>query len=134
MKKIITTLSKSEVERINSYFVRGVDKWMRMYAGIASNLERYENDIIYLRIENTEKQLPSNYETALKRVKTWIEFNKELSQAKGFVVSFYNTKSTGFVLNHEDLKNKDKLEQVVEELKSAGKHKSELVSIFSGFL
>lgn len=107
---------------------------MRMYAGMASNLEKYENDIIYLRIENTEKQFPSNYETAIKRVKTWMELNKELSGAKGFVVSFYSTKSTGFVLNHEDIKDKDKIKQVVEELKLVGKQKSELINIFSGFL
>lgn len=131
MKNIKTlTLSKSDIERIDSCFVRGVDKWIRMYAGMSSNLEKYENDIIYLRIENTEKHFPSNYETAIKRVKTWIEFNKELCDAKEFVVSFYNTKSTGFVLNHEDLKDGNKINQVVEELKSSGKQKLECISVF----
>ena len=93
-----------------------------------------ENDIIYLRIENTEKQFPSNYETALNIAKSWVGGNKELRDAKGFVVSFYGTKSTGFVLNFEDLKDEDKIKQVVEELKSAGKQKKECVGIFSGLL
>src|SRR3989344_712390 len=129
MKKI-TILSKSEVKKIDSSYVRGVDKWRRMYAGVASNLERYEKDIIYLKIENTEKQFPSDYGTALKIAKSWKEFNKELRNAKGFTVSFYSTKSTGFVLNHEDIKDEDKIKQVVEELKSAGKQKSERISTF----
>jgi len=57
-----------------------------------------------------------------------------LCDAKGFVVSFYNTKSTGFVLNFEDLKDEDKINRVLEELKLSGKQKSELVSVFSGVL
>ena len=128
------TLSKSKVKEISSRYINGVDKFRRMYAGMASSLERYENDIIYLKIENTEKRLPSNYETALSLVNCWMRFNKELSQAKGFVVSFYRTISTGFVLNFEDIKNEDKIKQVLEELKSSGKQKSELVSVFSGVL
>ena len=135
MKKIkTTTLSKFDVKKINSYFINGIDKLNRMYAGMASNLERYENDIIYLRIENTEKHFPSNYETALNRVKTWIECNKELCDAKGFVVSFYRTISTGFILNHEDMKDENKINQIVEELQSSRKQKSELVSVFSGLI
>lgn len=133
MKKIkTTTLSKSEIEKIDSSYVRGVDKWRRMYAGMASNIERYEKDIIYLKIENTEKQIPSNYETALGVAKSWIEFNKALCNVKGFVVSFYTTnKSTGFsisgkvVLENEELvKDLVGKMQVEEELTLSG--------IFSG--
>jgi len=134
IKTSAKTLSKSEVDKIDSSYVRGVDKWRRMYAGIASNLEMFEKDIIYLRIENTERKFPSDYKTALETVKTWIEFNKELCDAKGFVVSFYGTKSTGFVLNHEEQKDKNRIRKVVEELKSSIKQKSELINIFSGFL
>ena len=128
------TLSKSEVEKIDSSYVRGVDKWRRMYAGMASNLERYEKDIIYLKIENTERKFPSDYGTALKIAKSWVEFNKELGDAKGFVVSFYGTKSTGFVLSQKELEDKSRIKEEVEELKSARKKKSELINIFSGFL
>lgn len=128
------SLSESEVQSISSRYVSGVDKFHRMFGGIASNLERYENDIIYLRIENTEKKSPSTYETAVQFTHSWINGNKELRQAKGFVVSFYKCEFTGFVLNFEDLKNEDRIKQVLEELKSSGKQKSELVSVFSGFL
>ncbi len=134
IKTSAKTLSKSEVEKIDSSYVRGVDKWRRMYAGIASNLERYEKDIIYLRIENTERKFPSDFVTALQIAKGWVEFNKELRNAKGFTVSFSSTKATGFVLNFDDLKGESRIREVVEELKSARKQKSEHVSIFSGFL
>ena len=58
------TLSRNEVRRISSRAIRGYDKWHRMWAGIASELERYEENIMYLRIENTEKTWPSNHQTA----------------------------------------------------------------------
>lgn len=124
------TISKLNVKEITSRHISNVDKFYRMYAGLASNLERYENGILYLRIENTENKLPSNYKTALQISNDWLKMNKELSQAKGFIVSFYSTKSTGFVFNQIDLKDENKIKTVVEELKSISK--KELINIFSG--
>lgn len=49
------TLPESKVKEISLRYISGVDKWRRMYAGMASSLERYENGIIYLKVENTEK-------------------------------------------------------------------------------
>ena len=134
INKNIDTLSETTIAGISSKHIHSVDKFYRMFAGLASHLERYEKDIIYLRIENTEKKLPSNYKTALDLAKCWWIGNKELSHAKGFVVSFYGTKSTGVVFNYEELKDEGKIKQAVEELKSAGKQKSELINIFSGTL
>src|ERR1035437_341588 len=112
------TFSESKVKEISSRYIRGVDKWRRMYAGMASNLERYENGIIYLKIENTEKRLPSNYKTALNLINCWIKFNKELSQSKGFVVSLYTTnKSTGFSIPGRDaLGNEAFVEELVDKM------------------
>jgi hypothetical protein len=128
------TLSESDVKQISSNHIHGVDKLNRMFAGIASELERYENGIIYLKIENTEKHLPSNYKTALQFVECWIGGNKELRQAKGFVVVFYKTQSTGFAISLKDMKNnKELVNNLTQEFISANKQKEhELVNIFSG--
>ncbi|MEK7568040.1 MAG: hypothetical protein AAB498_00155 [Patescibacteria group bacterium] len=129
------TLSDSEVKQISSTSIRGWDKWNRMYAGIASNLEKYENDIIYLRIENTEKTFPSSYETAIRFTHSWINGNEELRQAKGFVVSFYKCKFTGFAIAGPDaVDNPDLFKTLVEKIQSASQLEKELVSIHSGLL
>ncbi|MEK7070844.1 MAG: hypothetical protein AAB966_03490 [Patescibacteria group bacterium] len=129
----INTLSESGVEKINSSYVRSSDKWHRMCAGLASNLERYENGIIYLKIENTEKQFPSNIETARMKINGWINGNKELRQAKGFVVTFYTTKFTGIMLSLKDT-DEGMVKEIAEEISSAIKYESELINVFSGLL
>lgn len=91
--KKIETLSPAEVEEISSRSIRGCDKWYRMCAGISSKLEKYEDGIMYLRIENTEIKFPSNSDTAVKFACEWIKWNEELKNAKGFVVLFYQMRS-----------------------------------------
>jgi hypothetical protein len=104
-----------------------------MYAGMASSLERYEDGIIYLKIENTQKTKPSNYDTALGFARNWANFNKELAVAKGFVVLFYETKSTGFAVKGSDVVgNKDLVTHIVQQFNSALKEEKVLVSIYSG--
>ena len=78
-------LTEFEVKKISERYVCSVDKWNRMYAGIASNLTRYEDDIIHIKVENTEKVKPSSFETAENIVKTWVGFNSELRKAKSWV-------------------------------------------------
>ena len=130
------TFPEYKVKEISSRYISGVDKFRRMYAGMASNLERYENGIIYLKIENTEIKLLSNYETALSVAECWIKFNKELSQAKGFVVSFYKTISTGFAMTLKDMdSNKGLTDNLIKEFISAGNQKEhELINVFSGLI
>ncbi len=130
------TFSESKVKEISSRYISGVDKFRRMYAGMASNLERYENGIIYLKIENTENKLQSNYETALNLIECWIKFNKELSQAKGFVVSFYRTISTGFAMTVKDMdSNKRLTNNIIKKFISAGNQQEhELINVFSGLI
>ena len=139
------SLSLPEIEKISSSHIHGVDKWYRMYAGIASKLERYEYGILYLRVDNTEKQLPSNYDTALKFAECWRKWNKELKSPRGFVVSFYKTQSTGFVMSFDGVENKDvenkkeAIEKLITELRKTPdepifprEEKKELIGIFSG--
>lgn len=130
-KKI--TLSQDEVERISSKSIRGYDKWFRIYAGIASELERYENNILYLRIANTEKIWPSCYETAEKFACKWRNWNEELSNAEGFVVSFYAAGTTGCTVRGIDAINiKGLLLEKIQEVIAENKTEQKLTNIFSG--
>lgn len=132
----IDILSESDLERINLNYVLGVDKWHQMYCGIASHLDRYEKGIIYLNVKNTEKKYLSNYGIALMLIKLWVNNTKEISQAKGFVVSFYRTISTGFVMTVEDMENnKELIDKLNQDFISAVKQQNnELINVFSGLL
>ena len=101
--KNVETLSLAEVEKISSRSIREFDKWYRMCAGISSRLEKYEDGIIYLRIENTEKKFPSNSDTAIKFACEWVKWNKELKSAKGFVVVFYEMRLKELVYTFSEL-------------------------------
>lgn len=128
-----SSLPESLVREISSRHISGHDKYYRMFAGCASNLERYENGIIYLRTENTETEKPSNLATAAQFAGEWMRGNKELKNAKGFVVSFYKTKSTGFAMHGPDIaKNKGLLNNLVKQLKSSFQEEKVLVNVFSG--
>ncbi|MCE9517399.1 hypothetical protein K8Q96_00135 [Candidatus Nomurabacteria bacterium] len=87
-----------------------------------------------LRIENTESKLSSNYETALGVAKSWIQFNKELCDAKGFVVSSYITnKSTGFSISSGvALENEALIKDLVDKMQV--EEKLSLAGIFSGLV
>lgn len=86
-----------------------------------------------MRIKNTEKKFPSNYETALKFAKYWVESNKELSQAKGLVVMFYKSEFTGFAIPGSDIVgNPDLLKALADKLQSEMTPEKVLVSIHSG--
>jgi len=127
------TLSRNEVRRISSRAIRGYDKWHRMWAGIASELERYEENIMYLRIENTEKTWPSNHQTAEKFARMWSNWNEGLTHAEGFVVSFYKVGTTGSVIAGKDMLHKRGLVyERIQELIAENKRTHKLVSIFSG--
>lgn len=125
------TLSEAEINEIHASYVSGVDKWQRIYCGLASSLKKYEDGIIYIRIENTEKVRLSNFETAEKIVESWITFNDKLKQAKGWVVYFYRTNaSPGFAFSYNDAKNEDFIEDAVKQMKAEKELK--LVNISSG--
>ncbi|MDO8566113.1 MAG: hypothetical protein Q7S04_02950 [Candidatus Moranbacteria bacterium] len=126
------SLSQVKVKEVASRYISGCDKWYRMYAGIASNLERYESGIMYLRIENTEKTKPSSYETAVEFARKWVGYNAELKDAKGFVVSFYTSGATGFVLNGAT--DKGIASDLVQQFIRASQQEKKLVNIFSGEL
>jgi len=126
----LDSLSRAEINGINAWYIHEIDKFYRMYAGLASSLKKYEDGIVYIEIENTEKVRLSNLETAENIVESWINGNDKLRQAKGWVVYFYRTNaSTGFVFSLNDAKNEDFIENVVKQIKA--KKELKLVNIFS---
>jgi len=130
-KNNFTTLSKAEIDKIRDQYVRGVDKWRRMYMGLSSSLKKYEDGIVYIEIENTEKVASSDFKTAEAIVQSWVGFSKELRQARGWVVYFHKTNvPTGFTISFNDPNNKDILENFVNQMNV--KKELQLVNIFSG--
>ncbi len=129
------SFSHVEVKEIASRYISRFDKWYRMYAGIASVLERYESSTMYLRIENTEKTKPSSYETAVEFARKWMEYNAELKDARKFVVSFYTSGATGFVLNGATvITERGIANDLVQQFVRESQQEKKLVSIFSGEL
>ena len=126
-------MEETEIREIADRYIRGIDKFPRMFAGCASRLERYENGIIYLRIENTERAWPSNYDLAIQKAHNWVRGNVELKDAKGFVVTMFKTTFTGFAVPGVDIfANPDLIKQLVQLVKSSRNEKKELITIYSG--
>lgn len=132
------SLSREAVEEISSVAIHAYDKWRRMYAGISSNLEAYENGIMYLTIRNSEKRRLSNYYTAIDYVVDWRRWCAELRNAKGYVITFYKCKVTGFMVPGTDVVDEIKGDAVTREIlrtiKEMQDQEYELVNIFSGLI
>jgi hypothetical protein len=104
-----------------------------MFAGLSSNLKRYEDGILTLEIHNTAQHLPSDDATALKMATCWKRWNKELSDAKGYVAVFYKTRFTGFAISAAAI-TPDTPEQICRGFKEAREELPELVRICGGLL
>ena len=92
------TLTQEKIKEIRNHSVQNYDKWNRMCRGMGSELERCDDGILYLRIRNSEKFAPSTLAIARQFVESWISWNKELRDARGFVVLFYRIQ-TGELIN-----------------------------------
>lgn len=131
----IETLSLAEVEEISSRSIKACDKWYRMCAGISSKLEKYEDGIMYLRIENTETKFYSNGDTAVKFAREWMRWNEELKNTTGFVVTFYKVESTGFIMDGlTAIENKNIVWDIMQKFILESKKEKEPMCVFSGFL
>ena len=69
------TLTEAEVSAIVDRYIKGYDKFNRMYAGISSSLKSYNKGIITLEIHNSEKKLPSDFNTAIAFALKWASRN-----------------------------------------------------------
>jgi len=135
-KEIVSSkLSKKEIGIINDRYIRGHDKWYRMFCGMSTNLYKYENQTIYIRFRNTETKFKSNHETALRFAESWQSNAKELNNAKNFKVMFYKAGgSTGAMLN-TDLESpyfERNIIALVKQIKYSQKQKDKFVGTIRG--
>jgi len=87
------SLSETELNVICHRSIMMFDKWHRMLYGMASNLKRYEDRIVYLTVSNNERYKPTCFETGLHFARKWVGCNKELAGARGFVAAFYKNRN-----------------------------------------
>jgi len=123
---------KINLKEINKKHMFESDKWFRMYVGVSSTLIDYRDDIVYIKIENTERQLKSDVNLASKIITSWKrDIDSELKIARGFVIYMYKTnKSTGFTLVNDEIRNNELKEKSTNEMNV--KEELELINIFSG--
>jgi hypothetical protein len=99
-------MTKKEVSAINDYYIRNMDKFWRMYAGVSSQLLFYRDGILYIEIQNSEKNILSTFNTAVAFANRWRDYNDELKNAQGFVVVFKKiNRETGFALSTNEGKD-----------------------------
>jgi len=93
--KIIKTLTKEQTDEVSLKAIRAYDKFYRMFAGLSSDLIRYEDGIATIEVSFHEqyKQEPLAYKIAY----VWQDRVKELKYADGFVVLLYtSSRPSGF--------------------------------------
>jgi len=84
-------LTPAQIETINTFYIRNIDKFFRMFAGLSSRLNRYEDGVRYLGITNNHTHILSTRKTAVVFAYKWKNHNPELNKARGFVVVFKNS-------------------------------------------
>ena len=130
MKKDV--LTQQEIDAINHNYIHNFDKWHRMFAGLSSHLIRVEEGILYLEITNTQTNILSSYNTAVKFACKWKNYNKEIYDAKGFVVIFMNTNvAQGCFFPANQLAD-ELSEKMMKVLRDMENDSPELGSIYSG--
>ena len=84
----VLNLSEQEIEQLNERHIGGVDKWLRMFMGIASEITGVANNVIYLQVVYSKKIELSKAETVAR---TWLKSPKNafLRQAETIIVTEY---------------------------------------------
>lgn len=82
------SLSESEIKQLNNRHIGGVDKWLRMFMGVASEVTKVEDNVIHLEVTYSNKVKQSKAETVAR---TWLKSpsNAFLLQADTIVVTEY---------------------------------------------
>ena len=119
------SLSESEIKQLNERHIGGVDKWLRMFMGLASEVTRVENGTIYLQAVYSNKVKRSKAEIVAR---TWLKSpnNSFLLQADTIVVTEYTDrgKPGEVVIFKEGMSRTEAAEQLeVEETDRFGKTK-----------
>jgi hypothetical protein len=82
------SLTNQEVKELNDRHIGGVDKWLRMFMGLASEITKVEDNVIHLQVvySNTVKQSKAEIVAC-----TWLKSPKNafLRKADTIVVTEY---------------------------------------------
>lgn len=133
MSETLRTISDPiELRRLYHTHINRAGKFFQMYAGTSSELERYEDGILHLRIRSTKegallKQIVRNI------AKSW-RHDPELSGATGFRAAVYRSANPpGVVAGPEDLEKPNFAAVFAAALKAAADTTSDiLVEIIEG--
>jgi hypothetical protein len=82
------SLSESEIKQLNDRHIGGVDKWLRMFMGLASEVTKVASNVIHLEVVYSNKVKRSKAETVAR---TWLRSpnNSFLLQADTIIVTEY---------------------------------------------
>ena len=119
------SLTEQEVKQLNDRHIGGVDKWLRMFMGLASEVNKVENNVIHLEVVYSNKVKHSKAEIVAR---TWLKppNNAFLLQADTIVVDEYTDKGKpgDVVVFEEGITKTEAAKKLnVEETKQFGKTK-----------
>jgi len=82
------SLTGQEIEELNDRHIGGVDKWLRMFMGLASEITKVEDNVIHLQVVYSNPVKQSKAEIVAC---TWLRSPKNafLRQADSIVVTEY---------------------------------------------
>jgi hypothetical protein len=99
-------MEKGIISELNNKFIRRIDKKYRMFAGLASELVDYRDDIIYLHISISKRWPKPPEVTASQLAGDWKTYNPELAGARGYDVRIARIQNdTGFSVSPEVAEN-----------------------------
>ena len=117
-------MDKELIEEINYWHVKGVDKWHRMFDGYSSDFIDLVNDTLYLEIHLTPSFKRNPIKIAKQVAGEWVDYRQQLAQAKRYHVTVINTDAeSGFVISLETVKDTNKVQKLIDKLKTGGSGK-----------
>jgi hypothetical protein len=113
-------MEKELRDKIVNHQLHNVDKFYRMFAGLSSMLDDYENETIYLTIHKNSKWPKDNLVTAKQLANSWRNFNIELKNAAKYQVTIIHQETpTGFAINLAQLSDPSDVTAIAEAFKAA---------------
>ena len=117
-------MDKELIKEINFSHVMGVDKWHRMFDGYSSDFIDLMDDTLYLEIHLTPRFKRDPINIAKQIAEEWVRFNKQLEHAERYHVTLINTDAeSGFVISLETVKDTNKVQKLIDKLKTGGSGK-----------
>ena len=107
------SLTDQDIKALNDRHIGGVDKWLRMFMGLASEVTKVENNVIHLEVVYSNKVKHSKAETVAC---TWLKSpnNAFLLQADTLIVKEYTDRGKpGDVVVFEEGMNQKEAEEML---------------------